>query len=827
MTRAFITLAQQYLDPDIDFDMAKEIVTIMKKENVKSIPMESFDALFSAIETRLPRIEASPNLAGSAGLLFQELLMSLTENAFPPEESGQYLDRMLDAVAPLPAKSIVQLMRVSGDLFCEKKYNQDGQPVSFKFEPERFTHLQQVIAAWTEKTLDPEPLLFLFSQGLLYAPLSRWPLLLEGFADIMAAIPESERQDFSNSANPLRQILQLGVNQYLKNQFTMPFSQYLKLLLTRQNTLNSYLPGTQDSKIQPILRTLIQNSESVDSFENALSVVKTCLSSETPPEERAATVPELIEIFWPGAGLYFGKSKQCLTTLLQPWLAAGNAPQPLVNFLACANSSGHFPIDEERNLRLIETALPVLKENPNPAFVLELPRVLENLREAFPGNYPLIADVTRMIGEFPENWQAISFRLQRHQKVMNDLRIDSDMYAEQLNETQRQSLKTEIRLIANTHIPNRFINFLMLNREQISLNVLYKLFNLIEYHDNDLGRKMLPELLATLQPFSEMIRQREPVLGKEISDQVSGALTSLYRFTTGNDGIGVINTVHGITYNNWARIGTLGLSFTRWQYDAMKRWRGMGPSEKPPLLAASGMFSATPARKSDARYHGGFVHNDPATGLSVELRRAYIVISKPDLGTLVIRNSSPLFGRDLFAEPAYFNPDQVCGNEAPLFDPFGNLEERGYLNVLGKKLNLELTQIKNQEKIKALLDLFDTAMEPYVAWKCGFKDGKPPEGFKEILQSALMSAKSDGAGTPFGKKKNIKLAWTNRFSMPFPVTTYEVNNPLHQQELSYYLDILNRRQSALSPSEYAQFMPNLLAFLRQGLSQNLELVLTE
>src|SRR5690606_6263896 len=39
----------------------------------------------------------------------------------------------------------------------------------------------------------------------------------------------------------------------------------------------------------------------------------------------------------------------------------------------------------------------------------------------------------------------------------------------------------------------------------------------------------------------------------------------------------------------------------------------------------------------------------------IEFRQGYYLISEPQLGTLLIRNSSPLFGRDLFDHPAYYS----------------------------------------------------------------------------------------------------------------------------------------------------------------------------
>lgn len=346
------------------------------------------------------------------------------------------------------------------------------------------------------------------------------------------------------------------------------------------------------------------------------------------------------------------------------------------------------------------------------------------------------------------------------------------------------------------------------------------------------GKNLLPELLALLPLYARKVSGQQAAL-----NTVSSALTRLYEFTTESAGGLKIEKLLGIALRNWGEIGTLGLSFSRWKFDAMDMWRGAGPSAKPPLLVQSGLFKPTPARADDDRYFRGFVHYDPTSGLSIELRRAYIVISKPGSGSLVIRNSSHHFGRDLFPEPAYhsavknYTQGTDLLNPADLFKPerivYGNGD---YLSVLGKAFNRSVaTQELNHGKIKDLLTAFEGVMEQYTQWKSGFHAGKAPEGLKGLLEAAVASTASGGVMSPFGKHKNVRLAprlaWINPYELPAPVTSLDLSQPEVLKEAELYLKVLKGQAVIKDAREYGEKLPKLMAFLAEGARQGLELVL--
>lgn len=407
------------------------------------------------------------------------------------------------------------------------------------------------------------------------------------------------------------------------------------------------------------------------------------------------------------------------------------------------------------------------------------------------------------------------------------------------------------RLISKIGKPTDMLNYYLMNRENIDPRAAALFFRAIEY-DMSVpdAKKLLPELLAMVTPIQESLKNKSANEIQQVLDQVASGLTRVYDFLYGSP---QISRIEPIVLNTWAKVGTQGLSFPKWQFDSMTRWKGQGPMQQSSLFEQSGLFKKVPPRENDAKYHGGFLHYDPATGVSVELRRAYIVISKPGLGTLVIRNSSQLFGRNLLPEPAYYSPEKLYTDETNLFNPDKDLPEltmlkqssdpskkfkfdeeffvkdpKQFRNVFGRALNIKAKQQQqNHEQIDALLTAFEKAMEPYAAWKCSFKNGKPPEGFREMLQTSLMSARNDGAISPFGSRKNVRLAWVNPYALPFAVRSFDVTNPAHQLELDFYLKVLTKKVQVTAPEEYARKLPNLLPFLKEGMEKGWELVLTE
>lgn len=396
-----------------------------------------------------------------------------------------------------------------------------------------------------------------------------------------------------------------------------------------------------------------------------------------------------------------------------------------------------------------------------------------------------------------------------------------------------EDMPVNARILLELASPGAFLRDAFLNLEEIGVQQLSEIFRKVEYSNTpEFWKPILPELLALMKPYARMAGE-----DKELINKASAGITRILGY------LGKINKLQGIAYNNWSRIGTLGLSFSKWKYDAMQPWKGMGPMAQPTMLMQSGLFQPIPTRPGEPPSFKGFGLKVPGSNVSIELRRAFAVISKPGVGTLVVRNSSPDFQQELFptvsetgvpvrapfallSEVAYFNPEKVFPGEGDWFNPMYLWPGGIFMDVLGHDLNRTTeSQEKHHEKIQVLLNAFDEAMQPYTAWKCGFRNGEPPKGFGEMLNLALMSATGGGAASPFKRFTNLRLAWVNPYELPMPVVTYDLQDIKHQQEAALYLDVLHKRRQIRTPEEYKRAMPDLIAFLNHGLSQGLELTL--
>lgn len=375
--------------------------------------------------------------------------------------------------------------------------------------------------------------------------------------------------------------------------------------------------------------------------------------------------------------------------------------------------------------------------------------------------------------------------------------------------------------------PRAFLAHMTAHQKNLLPEDISALFSVIYHGPESLGKNLLPELLALLPLYTRRVEGNREKMGI-----ASACISRLYDFMKRDVGGFSVDHLLGIALPSWGKVGILGLSFSRFKYDTMGLWTGAGPSEKPPLLVQSGLFQPVSARPDDARYFKGFVHEDPASGLSIELRRAYLVISKPGLGSVVIRNSSHDFGRNLFPEPAYYHPEKTYRQGKDLLNPADLLSDNSeFMSVLGKDLNrYDWYQALHHGKIQALLGEFQGVMNRYTQWKCGFKDGIAPEGFKAILEAAVLSTAHDGAMGPFKREKNLRLAprlaWVNPYELPAPVASLDLSQPEIFREAELYLKVLKGQAIIKDAGEYATKLPKLTAFLAEGLGQGLELVLS-
>lgn len=327
------------------------------------------------------------------------------------------------------------------------------------------------------------------------------------------------------------------------------------------------------------------------------------------------------------------------------------------------------------------------------------------------------------------------------------------------------------------------------------------------YHANE------AELLALLNH-----PQNQQLIGNDVEVMTLG-ITSIDRWKDYEDVNVTPKTVH-----NWRRIGLLTHGFQFWRYDAERAGSkkclleefGFDPvlnrqTDKPfpvalsqDLLGNRNVLRAIlhffkPKRvSSDNVQHPGYGNGVVLTGKPenyrrmlpnrqfkliafdrrcfVEFRRAYLLISHPNHGTLIIRNSSPEFGRDSMAHPAYWSPKGLGKG----------FTQKDLLGIRPEFLNAEFTPILHipinhhyvglDDHADFLLNHLIGVKEAYRAWKFDtnyytawhrmpkksveLKGGYLSSGFKHLADSLETRLKWPQYVMP-------ELAFVNPFQPPW------------------------------------------------------------
>lgn len=769
-------------------------------------------------------------------LALSSALLLMRERAFDADEFGQYLTAMTDICQMVPSQTAYQLFSSIRTMFMVR-------PVSFASGIQRFEILKEAIADYNRVLFDspyagnPQagdytPLIHLYRLILANRPDSEWSRYLRGFPEAISLMGRGERQDLDRFENATRAFFEQASERCYRGKFSGTFPELLEGILKAHETL---VTRHEDCDWKSLLYALIEGSASKAAFDDNYQALKVFLFDIGDVPQKQSALCRYLGYAFSTRGE--SEKAEVIRPLAEKYLAANGNPKDLVLFLSAFVSDANLakmPLPQFRIL--MEKALAVSADlvAPQPSFLAEFGEILRTLKDAYDReDRAFISPALLLISELPGNWVKAARVLQSTSGIVATLELKGDAALDtpEKREARMNRFSDNVKLLSLLYQPSRLMNYYMLNRDRIDPATLKALYYYIEHSSAENGRQALPELLALLGPYGRSVNQAfqpgpTPDTENPRSEYLNAAtqaITYLYDFTR----IDYIGNIQGIVYNNWAKIGTLGLSFTKWQYDAIRRWKNLGPSERPALLKQSGLFELTPPRSNDARYFGGFIHRNSETGTCVELRRAYIVISKPGFGTLVIRNSSPDFGRPLLKEPAYFHPEVVYNDGKTFFNPDEDITRLRFESVTDKALNRsDVLQVKNHTFIQGLLEEFDKVMGPYVDWKCGVKGGKVPGGMREMMNSALMNAKGQGVSSPFGKAPTVKLAWVNPHELPFAVLSYDVTQVQLQQELELYLKVLEGRIQIKNEAEYRQKIPNLLKFLEEGLKHNLELILT-
>ena len=172
---------------------------------------------------------------------------------------------------------------------------------------------------------------------------------------------------------------------------------------------------------------------------------------------------------------------------------------------------------------------------------------------------------------------------------------------------------------------------------------------------------------------------------------------------------------------NWARIGTHTWSFKKLRYDA-QRIKLEDGSIGPSLLEQFGFEPLRPTKFGGSGFRFNPVGKDLVVSLldtarghqnapfdqqtTVIERRGFYFIGHPDHGALIIRNSSPVFGRDKMRGPAYWcPPGTLVGANFDLNEFTASLALRfGFTAVMHPALYRDL-----KAAAKEIIDLFSNA----------------------------------------------------------------------------------------------------------------------
>ncbi|MBY0403507.1 MAG: ankyrin repeat domain-containing protein [Cyanobacteria bacterium] len=165
-----------------------------------------------------------------------------------------------------------------------------------------------------------------------------------------------------------------------------------------------------------------------------------------------------------------------------------------------------------------------------------------------------------------------------------------------------------------------------------------------------------------------LIRHPDIWGGKDhsISQPLSTCLTSISHF------IDIGARLSDKTFTTWGNLGFLTHGFRFWRYDAI------GGSSS--LLSDFGFKPAPESRPFNEIFGHGFLYQDPESSALIEFRRGYLLVSQPNMGTLIVRNSSPAFGRDLLRHPAYFMKQALTASEILTFNPQTLSDEQSVLS---------------------------------------------------------------------------------------------------------------------------------------------------
>jgi ankyrin repeat protein len=283
----------------------------------------------------------------------------------------------------------------------------------------------------------------------------------------------------------------------------------------------------------------------------------------------------------------------------------------------------------------------------------------------------------------------------------------------------------------------------------------------------------------------------------------------------------------------WGDIGFLTHAYRFWRFDTMSV--SSSSESKSPHSASLGKTSlfqefgfkpAPETRPLNSIFGKGFLYTDPSSQNKFEFRRGYLLVTHPQQGTLIIRNSSTVFGRDLLKHPAYFFPKPLSEAEILKFDPRVLDEDTeqsiASWHILDKELYLNP---KNKQAVSELTDALMGLKEEYRQFKLDTKSfegygsqkhftGHLSPGFSKLIK-LLSKLKLERPSQPLPD-----LAFVHPdFPAWQPYGTFKLTPP-HLQELQAFISGTWNEKN-YPQSEWIQFL------VKAGVENRAELVMVE
>jgi len=361
---------------------------------------------------------------------------------------------------------------------------------------------------------------------------------------------------------------------------------------------------------------------------------------------------------------------------------------------------------------------------------------------------------------------------------------------------------------------------------------------------NQVRRRELLRNRVHVNEAEMMLLLRHPA-NQEIRSAFVSGLAELTEFK-----FNYSRTIPGQLLNSWSTIGRLTFSFQFWRFDACSHPErpesslleqfGFKRLQRPATDQVFGpgfVLQARSRNSADTKSGENFL-NRVSPGTRVELRRGYLHISNPEHGTLIIRNSSRVFGRDLLDHPAYWSP-QCMNKDAVLqaLDKPGAGALKLYHVLDASMYTDHKAAVRNMSALVAQLTSvkdeysrwkFDTAYE--TAWNTADEvpylvGGFHSPGFEAIVD--YLSALQESADR--GEKVIMPdLAFVHPDYPPWSPYNFEVAEGVKKDRLKVNPEVLEalRKLSEASADEDLLRSSAVRSFLQQaGFSKEAELVM--